>query len=176
MPVGDNVKIGGEKGTEVAKDVEVFAFHDAIGLRTVGNREVSRDVEDVAKGSHYMTREVRGVVATQVECSAITAEDSEKSFRCGLSRVVDGRNQFHVRSETANDDEYVGMSAARGRKRTESVDCNCDEGFVGLGGCEFRDGYCRARLVLLTMPAGLNKIHNMRFNAVPGVAIQSKKL
>lgn len=176
MPVGENVKIGGKKSTKVAKDVEVFAFHDAIGLRTVGNRKVSRDVEDVAEGSHYVTREVGGVVATQVESSAITTEDSEKSFRCRLSRVVDGRDQFHVRSETANDDEYVDMSAARGRERTESVDCNSDEGFVGLGGCEFWDGDCRPRLILLTMSAGLNEIHDVRFDAVPGVTIQPKKL
>jgi hypothetical protein len=130
----------------------------------------------VTEGSHDVTREVGGVVATKVESGAIPTEDSEKSFRCRLSRVVDGRNQFHVRSETANDDEYVDMSAARGRKRTKSVNGNCDEGFVGLGGCEFGDGNCRPRLILLTMPAGLNEIHNMRFDAVPGVTIQSKKL
>ena len=160
----------------MAKNVEIFAFNNAIGLWTVGNGKVGRNVEEMAEGCHDVTREVGGVIATQVEGSAITSKDRKKRLCCRLGCVVERRYEFHIRSKTADDDEDIKVSAARGRKRTESVDGNCDERFVGLGGSEFWDGDCRPRLVLLTVPAGLNEIHNMRFNAVPGVAIQPKKL
>jgi len=107
MPIVDYVEISGEEGTKVANNIEVLAFNDAVGLGAIGNCEVGGDVKEVAEGSHDVTREVGGVVATKVESSAITTKDSKKSFGCRLSRVVDGRDQFHVRSETANDDEYV---------------------------------------------------------------------
>lgn len=40
------------------EDVEIFTLDDTVGLRAIGYREVSRNVEEVAAGSHDVTCKV----------------------------------------------------------------------------------------------------------------------
>jgi hypothetical protein len=80
MPVRENVQSGREQGAKMREDVEVFALDDTVGLRAIGYREISRNVEKVTESSHDVTGEVGCVVAPQVESSAISSKNGEKRF------------------------------------------------------------------------------------------------
>ena len=62
----------------MGEDVEVLPFDDTVGLRAVGYREISGNVEEMTKGSHDVTGEVGCVVAPQVESRTITSKNCKK--------------------------------------------------------------------------------------------------
>jgi len=115
----------------------------------------------VTESCHDVTGKVGGVIAAQVESCTISAKNGEKSFRCGLSGVVEGRNEFHVGGEAADDDEYVEMAATRGRKGAKSVNCNSNKGLIRFRRRELRDRDGRARLVLLAVTTRLDEVDDM---------------
>jgi hypothetical protein len=66
-------------------------------IRAVGNREVRRDVKNVAEGGHDVSRKVRGIVTAQVKRSAISTKYCEEGFIGGLSSI--GRH-YDVKQQT----------------------------------------------------------------------------
>ena len=68
------------------------------------------------------------------------------------------------------------MTAARGRKRTKSVNGNRDEGLISLGSREFGNRNSRTRFVLLAMTTRLNEIDDVRLKSIPRMSIGAEKL
>jgi hypothetical protein len=107
VPVGDDIQVGREESPQMGKNIEVLAFHNAVGLWAVRNCEVGRDVKNMSKGGHDVSREVGGVVASKVERRAISSKYSKKGFRGRLSGIVDGGHELHIGCEAANYDENI---------------------------------------------------------------------
>ena len=129
-PIGSDIQACGEERAQVSQDIEVLALHDAIGLRSIGNGKVGRDVKEFAESSHDVAGEIWSIVTTQVKGRTVPTEDSEKRFCSRLSRIVYRRNQFDKRREAAYYHKDINLTASRRRKRTKCINGNQNEWFI----------------------------------------------